>query len=61
MTLITLITNIVHLFNHLGAHHVYGTKQGGNGFVASRNWLVIACHIPAHLHGVFHCTGWVKR
>jgi hypothetical protein len=61
VTLISLLTHLVGWFSSLGAHHVYGTRQGGNGLVATKHWLVIACRIPAHLHGVLHCSGWVRR
>jgi hypothetical protein len=61
VTLVSLLTHLVSLFYQHGAHHVYGTKQSGNGLVSTKHWLVIACRVPAHLHGVFHCSGWVKR
>jgi hypothetical protein len=61
VTLITLLEHIVHVLAQFGAHHVYGTKQGANGLVATRRWLIIACRIPVHLHGVLHCSGWVRR
>jgi hypothetical protein len=61
MTLVSVLIHIVHLFAQFGATHVYGTRQGANGLVASKHWLVIACRIPAHLHGVMHCSGWVRR
>jgi hypothetical protein len=61
MTLIQFLTSLIHLFSSFGAHHAYATKQAGNGLVATRHWLVIACKIPAGTHGVFHCSGWVRR
>jgi hypothetical protein len=61
MGIVKLIIDLVHLFYQQGAHHVYGTKQAGNGLVVTKNYLVLACRIPAHLHGTFRCSGWVHR
>jgi hypothetical protein len=60
MTIVGLLIHLVHLFAHFGAHHVYASKQGANGYAVTRHFLVVVCHIHAG-HGTFHCSGSVTR
>jgi hypothetical protein len=60
MTLIMILTHLVSWFSHLGAHHVYASKQGANGYAVTKHFLVVVCHIHAG-HGTFHCSGSVTR
>jgi hypothetical protein len=61
MGIAALIISLVHFMYNLGAHHVYGTKQAGNGMVVTKHYLVLACRIPTGLHGTFRCSGWIHR
>jgi len=61
------IANIVHAiaswFFDNGAKHVLSSNNiSGNGWVATKHYLTIVCHIPSTFHhGMFRCSGWVKR
>jgi hypothetical protein len=62
MTMIQLLMGLVHELNLLGAHHAYATRQGADGFAATKHFLVIACKIPAGFHhGTFRCSGYITR
>jgi hypothetical protein len=60
VTLIQVLEHIVHVFSQYGAHHVYASKQAGNGYVVTKHFLVAVCHIRAG-HGTFHCSAVVTR
>ena len=58
--MLELLRGLVHELYLLGAHHVYATRAAQDGYVVTRHYLVVACRIPAG-HGVFRCSGWVRR
>jgi len=61
MTLLQVIHAIVSAFASLGAAHPAVSHHHGFGLIVTHKFIVPICHIPAHLHGVFHCSGWVSR
>ena len=61
MTIVQLLVAIVHTLASMGAHHAYATRQGHDGLAATHRFLIVACRIPSGFHGVFHCSGWVRR
>jgi hypothetical protein len=62
VTLLAFLQAIVHTFAQLGARHVYSTKQGSDGIVATHHYLAVVCRIPAHhaAHAILHCSGWIR-
>lgn len=61
MTLIHLLTSLVHMLTSLGAHHAWASKQGADGYAVTKRFLIVACRIPSGFHGTFHCSGWIRR
>lgn len=61
------IATIVHWFASIlyqhGAHNVLSSNNiAGDGWIATKHYLTIVCHIPKTFHhGTFTCSGYVKR
>ena len=61
MSIAHLLASLVHFLATLGAHHAYATKQGSDGYAVTKHYLIVACRLPAHVHGRFTCSGWIRR